>query len=111
MYYQDKKIPYEPFTGVMIDESQTSPAPDILLFDYTTHHNVVIIEVSSKAGMKKDFEKIKILAADYEVPEAFVYEYSFKTWRKYQPEKGEITDCPSFCEAIGMDLAELLKEM
>ncbi|MGB3779703.1 MAG: hypothetical protein WA960_15180 [Tunicatimonas sp.] len=40
-----------------------------------------------------------------------LYEYGFKTLRKYQPDKGEIADRPSFCEAIGMDLAELLKEV
>ena len=60
------------------------------------------------AGMKKDFEKIKTLADDCGVPEAFGYDYGFKTWRKYQPGRGEITDRPSFCEAIEMDLADLL---
>ena len=108
LYYHEKKIPYEPFPETMIDESQTSPTPDILLFDHTTRQNVVIVEVSGTAGVKKDFEKVKTLADDYGVPEAFVYDYGFKTWRKYQPDQGEITDRPSFCGAIEMDLADLL---
>ena len=111
LYYREKKIPYEPFPETMIDEGQTSPTPDILLFDHNTKQNVVIIEVSGTSGVKKDFEKVKALANDYSVREAFVYDYGFQTWRKYQPDAGEITDRPSFCEAIGMDLAELLTKI
>ena len=111
LYYQEKKIPYEPFPETMIDESQTSPTPDILLFDHATKQNVVIIEVSGTAGAKKDFQKVQALADDYHVPEAFVYDYGFQTWRKYQTGQGEITDRPSFCEAIGLDLAQLLGEV
>ena len=111
LYYCDKKIPYEPFPETMIDESQTSPTPDILLFDHDTKQNVVIIEVAGPTGAKKDFQKVQELADDYEVQEAFVYDYGFQTWRKYQPGQGEITDQPSFCEAIGLDLAKLLAEI
>ena len=111
LYYRDKKIPYEPFPETMIDESQTSPTPDILLFDHETKQNVVIIEVSGTSGAKKDFQKVKELADDYGVKEAFVYDYGFQTWRKYQPDQGEVTNRPSFCEAIGMDLADMLSEV
>ena len=111
LYYREKQIPYEPFPETMIDESQTSPTPDILLFDHTTKQNVVIIEVSGTAGAKKDFQKVRGLADDYQVQEAFVYDYSFQTWRKYQPNQGEVTDQPSFCKAIGLDLAQLLEGM
>ena len=43
----------------MIDESQTSPTPDILLFDNHKKQNQVIIEVSGNTGARRDFEKIK----------------------------------------------------
>lgn len=111
LYYRDGKIPYEPFPETMIDESQTSPTPDILLFDHQTKKNVVVIEISGSVGAKKDFQKVKALADDYDVQEAFVYDYSFQRWRKYQSHRGEITDRPSFCEAIGMDLEKLLAEV
>jgi hypothetical protein len=29
-------------------------------------------------------------------------------WHKYHRDKGDITDKPSYCEAINLDLAELL---
>lgn len=95
----------------MINESQTSPTPDILLFDHNAKQNVVIIEISGTSGAKKDFQKVKELADDYSVKEAFVYDYGFQTWRKYQTDRGEVTDRPSFCEAIRMDLADMLSEV
>lgn len=57
LYYTLGQIPYEPFPKTMIDESQTSPTPDILLFDNENQKNVVIIEISSNTGVKKRHEK------------------------------------------------------
>jgi Uma2 family endonuclease len=111
LYYRDQQIPYEPFPETMIDEGQTSPTPDILLFDHESKQNVVIIEVAGPTGAKRDFRKVQELADDYGVQEAFVYNYGFQTWQKYQPGRGEVTDRPSFCEAIGRDLAVLLAEV
>ena len=71
LYYREKQILYEPFPKTMIDESQTSPTPDILLFDHSTKQNVVIIEVSGAAGAKKDFQKVRELADDYQVKRSF----------------------------------------
>ncbi|HFA51402.1 MAG TPA: hypothetical protein ENJ95_20510 [Bacteroidetes bacterium] len=108
LYYSLGKILYEPLPETMIDESQTSPTPDILLYDNETGKNVAIIEVSSGSGAKKDFEKIKTLMQDYDVAEGFVYNYIKKEWRKYDLEKGEVKENPSFCNAIGYDLNQFL---
>jgi Uma2 family endonuclease len=108
LYFNLGEIPYEPFPEVMIDEGQTSPTPDVILFDNENQRNVVIIEVSSSAGAKKDFEKVKALMKDYEVQEGFVYDYIQGTWRKYDLKKGEIKDNPSYCEAIGYDLQQFI---
>ncbi len=59
----------------MIDESQTSPAPDILLYDHDQEKTRVIIEVTHSTGAKKDAEKVRELMMGYEVPEGFVYDY------------------------------------
>lgn len=92
----------------MIDESQTSPTPDILLFDNKNKLNRVIIEISGNTGARRDFEKIKNLMIDYNVSEGFVYNYDTEQWRKYLLDKGEDSLMPSFCEAIGYDLNTLI---
>ncbi len=109
LYYEQHKIPFEPFSETMIDEGKTSPTPDLLLFDHSNKKNVIIIEISTSAGMKKDGEKVKELLRDYEIQEGFVYNYDIKKWRKFKPESGEITDQPSWCEALDLDLDALLK--
>jgi Putative restriction endonuclease len=101
-------IAYEPLPEVMIDESKTSPTPDVLLYDNVGSRNMVIIEIAA-AGARKDFEKTATLVEDYDVPEGFVYNYPKKTWRKYKLGVGEVTENPSFCDAIGYDLDHFLQ--
>ncbi|WP_353483412.1 hypothetical protein [Haliscomenobacter sp.] len=108
LYYLEKAIPFEPLPETMIDESQTSPTPDILLFDNEKKLNQVIIEISGNTGARRDFEKIKSLMLEYNVPEGFVYNYDTQQWRKYLLEKGEDTQLPSFCKSIGRDLNTLI---
>ena len=108
LYYIEKKIPYEPLPETMIDESQTSPTPDILLFDNQKKLNQVIIEVSGNTGVRRDFEKVKQLVQEYGVPEGFVYNYDTGGWKKYSLAAGEDTQMPSYCEAIGLDLGGLV---
>lgn len=107
LYYDEKKIPYEPLPETMIDESQTSPTPDILLFDNANKMNRVIIEVSGNTGARRDFEKVKELVQEYGVPEGFVYNYDTGQWRKFSLTQGEDTARPSFSDEIGLDLAVL----
>lgn len=109
LYYLEKTIPYEPLPETMIDESQTSPTPDILLFDNDKKLNQVIIEISGNTGARRDFEKVKSLMIEYNVPEGFVYNYDSKQWRKYTLDKGEDVSTPSFCDSIGYNLEELLR--
>lgn len=108
LFYREEKIPYEPFTETMIDEGKTSPTLDILLFDNDLGQNKVIIEVSTSAGTRKDFDKLVELMRDYEVPKGFVFNYNTRTWRKYRLGIGEVQESPSFCETIGYDLNEFL---
>ncbi len=109
LYYREEKISYEPFVETMIDEGKTSPTPDVLLYDHANKRNVVIIEISTNTGAKKDFEKVIELVNDYEVSEGFVYNYDKNTWLKYQLGVGEISENASFCEAIGYDLKDFLR--
>ncbi|MFN0213319.1 MAG: hypothetical protein ACKVT2_03620 [Saprospiraceae bacterium] len=109
LFYIEKRIPYEPFPETMIDESQTSPTPDILLFDNENRQNKVIIEVSGNTGARRDFEKVKTLVEEYGVPEGFVYNYDTEKWMKYRLGAGEDARHPSFVDSIGIDLNDLLK--
>lgn len=108
LYYIEKKIPYEPFPETMIDESQTSPTPDILLFDNEQKQNRGIIEVSGNTGAKRDFEKVKQLVQEYGVQEGFVYNYDAKVWMKYTLASGEDKERPSYSDEVGLDLRGLL---
>lgn len=109
LYHIEKRIPFEPFPETMIDESQTSPTPDILLFDNERKQNQVIIEVSGNTGARRDFEKVKQLMEEYGVPEGFVYNYDTGAWMKFRLNGGEDKSKPSFSDMIGQDLAELLR--
>ncbi len=108
LYHIEHAIPYEPFPETMIDESQTSPTPDILLFDNVKKQNQVIIEVTGNTGAKRDFEKVKQLMEEYGVPEGFVYNYDTGNWMKFRLYKGEDKMAPSFSDLIGYDLDDLL---
>ncbi|MFN4146445.1 MAG: hypothetical protein ACK4GN_11525 [Runella sp.] len=106
--YVAGEIPFEPFPETMVDESQTSATPDVLLYDNLALKNVVIIEVAA-AGWNKDFRKIMEIVEDYEIEEGFVYNYEKQVWRKYKRGEGEISENPSFCDSIGYDLNDFLK--
>ena len=109
LFYDEKRIPFEPFPETMIDEDQTSPTPDVLLFDNESNQNKIIIEVSGNTGFRRDFEKVKELVQTYGVPEGFVYNYQAKTWHKYVLGKGVDTTSPSYSDLLKFDLMELLR--
>jgi Uma2 family endonuclease len=108
LYHIEKKIPYEPFPETMIDESQTSPTPDVLLFDNLNKENKVIIEISGNTGYRRDFQKVKDLVEEYGVLEGFVYNYDAKSWHKYSLGKGEDARRPSYSDVLQQDLNLLL---
>jgi hypothetical protein len=103
------KIPYEPFPEAMIDETRTSPTPDIILTDNIQDKDILIIEISGSKTFNKDFEKVVELVEDYALEEGFVYDYKKTRWRKYKNGIGEILENPSFCDAIGYDLNDFVK--
>ena len=102
-------IAFEPLVEAMINESESSPTPDVMLLDNVLDQIKVIIEVTSTGGVKKDFNKIAELMLDYEIEEGFTYDYKKFLWRKYKNGVGEIFDNPSFCDAIGYDLNDFVK--
>lgn len=109
LFYIKKVLPFEPLPETMIDESRTSPTPDILLFDPERKQNMAIIEVSGNTGAKRDFEKVKELIEEYEILEGFVYNYDTGVWRKYRLGIGEDLEQPTYSEVANQDLDELLK--
>lgn len=106
--YDSGLIKFEPFPEVMIDSSATSPTPDLLLYDNILNRNVIIIEVAAD-GWRKDFRKVIELANDFDLEEAFVYNYVKNKWLKYSTKIGEVTENPSFCDSIGYDLNNFVK--
>jgi Uma2 family endonuclease len=103
------EIPFEPLVEAMINESESSPTPDVMLLDNVLDELKVIIEITSTTGVKKDFNKIATLMLDYDIEEGFTYDYKKFSWRKYKNGVGEIIENPSFCDAIGYDLNDFVK--
>lgn len=110
LYYSGKKISLEPLPETMIDEGQTSPVTDIMLYDNERFVTPVIIEVSHPAGVRNDFKKVQRLIEeeDFGTIEGFVFDYINRRWRKYRKGIGEIMDDPSFSDVLGIDLHQVM---
>jgi len=100
----DGKTNLVAYPETMIDESQTSPVPDVLLYDHENEKTKVIIEITHTDGVKKDIKKVVSLMNDYDVNEGFVYNYKQKKWFKFTLNEGEIVQNASFCGAVLYDL-------
>lgn len=105
--HKNGKTKLKPYPETMINESETSPMPDLMLLD-PEGLPVVLIEITHTAVVKKDFQKMIDLMSEYDVREGFVYDYRKQSWRKYRYPDGEILQQPSFCEAIIHDLNDFL---
>lgn len=111
MYYDQKTISLEPLPETMLDEDQTSPVPDLLLYDPASERIPVIIEVTQTRNVNNDFKKVRELIeeTEYGIEEGFVFDYKKNEWRKYRKGVGEARENPSFCEALNLDFATLFK--
>ena len=107
LYVQGKSKLF-PYPETMIDESQTSPVPDVMLVDTTTDLTKVIIEITHTQGVKKDLQKLIALMKDYEVEEGFVYDYKLKIWHKYHLSEGKVEKENSLSTVLQIDLNLLL---
>lgn len=107
LYVQGKSKLF-PYPETMIDESQTSPVPDVMLVDTTTDLTKVIIEITHTQGVKKDLQKLISLMKDYEVEEGFVYDYKLKVWHKYRLSENKLEKENAFSTVLQRDLNLLL---
>ncbi len=110
LFYHLHQIALEPLPETQIDEGQSSPVPDIMLYNNETFQTPIIIEVSHPNGLKNDLKKIirLIEGNDFGIEEGFIYDYERGLWSKYQKGVGQITENPSFSSILKMDLASLL---
>jgi len=99
------------YPETMIDESQTSPVPDVMLIDTKTDLTKVIIEITHTQGVKKDLQKLISLMKDYDVEEGFVYDYKLNIWHKYRLNEGKVERENSFSTVLQKDLNLLLNVM
>jgi Uma2 family endonuclease len=110
LFYHLHQIALEPLPETQIDEGQSSPVPDIMLYDNETFQTPIIIEVCHPNGVNNDLKKIiKLIDAnDFGIEEGFIYDYERGLWLNYQKGIGQVFDKPSFSTILGMDLASLL---
>ena len=98
---------WEALPLIKIDESATSPVPDISIC--CNMEIEAFIEITETAAFKHEFNKAIDLAEKHDIAEVFVFDKKKSTWRKYKQGVGEITENPSFCDSIGYDLNDFLK--
>ncbi len=110
LFYHEHEISLEPLPETQIDEGQSSPVPDILLYDNETYKTPIIIEVCHPNGLNNDMKKIIRLIEenDYGIEEGFIYDYVCGMWSKYKKGVGQVSDNQSYSDVLDMDLAELL---
>lgn len=110
LYYVEGKINLEPLPKTMIDEGQTSPVPDLLLYDNLLGQTPIIIEICHTTGFKNDQKKVVELieSADYGIIEGFIYNYKTQKWWKYVKGEGEITENPSYSFILHCNLNQFL---
>ena len=106
--YKNRKTKFFAYPETMIDESETSPVPDVMLIDPDTGLSHVIIEITHTQGVKKDIKKLQELMQNYGVGEGFVYNYKQKQWYKCRLDLEGVAENISFCDTINYDLDELL---
>lgn len=110
LFYHLHQIKLEPLPETQIDEGQSSPVPDIMLYDNATYQTPIIIEICHPNGVNNDLKKIiKLIDAnDYGIKEGFIYDYERGLWSKYQKDLGQLFENPSYSSILEMDLATLL---
>jgi len=110
LFYHQHEITLEPLPETQIDEGQSSPVPDILLYDNETYRTPIIIEICHPNGLNNDLKKIIRLIEenDYGIQEGFIYDYVRGLWSKYQKGVGQVVNKPSYSAILDIDLATLL---
>ncbi|TAE30656.1 MAG: hypothetical protein EAZ91_10010 [Cytophagales bacterium] len=106
--YRDRKTTLMAYPEAMIDQSRTSPVPDILLADPETELTAVLIEITHTQGVKKDTIKLKELMTEYDVPEGFVYDYKLDLWHRYELHNLDVDQSSAYCKTIGCSLSDFL---
>ncbi len=110
LFYHQHEIALEPLPETQIDEGQTSPVPDILLYDNESYRTPIIIEICHPNGFKNDLRKIIRLIEenDYGIEEGFIYDYVRGIWAKYQKGVGQVFEDTSYSGILEIDFATLL---
>ena len=110
LYYQQQKISLEPLPETMLDEGQTSPVPDVLLYDNERHITPIIIEVCHTSGVRNDSKKIMRLINefDYGIEEGFLYDYVAHRWLRYRKGEADLEADQSFSPTLQLDFNAFL---
>ena len=110
LYYQQQQISLEPLPETMLDEGQTSPVPDVLLYDNKRFITPIIIEVCHTSGVRNDTKKIMRLINefDYGIEEGFLYDYVTQQWLRYRKEERDMEPDQSFSQILQIDFNDFL---
>ncbi|GAA4410377.1 hypothetical protein GCM10023187_34870 [Nibrella viscosa] len=106
LFYKEGTIRLEPLPETMLDESQASPVPDLILYDNDARQTPIIVEICHTEGLKRDLKKVIQLIDqdDYGILEGFVYDYIAFQWFRYRKGDGGLVTETSFSEVLQLDL-------
>lgn len=109
LYYRDKTLPYEPLPETMLGE-ESSPTPDLILYDHETDQTRVVIEICHARGQKSDLKKVIRLIEedDYGILEGFVFNYKTRQWLRYRKGDGGVAIESSISDVLQLDLSAFL---
>ena len=108
LYFREGVIQLEPLPETMLGE-ESSPTPDVILYDAEAEQTRVNIEICQTKGLKHDLNKVsRILEeAEYGVVEGFVFDYKARCWYKFS--RGNAAPEPSsYSDVLRLDLNSFL---
>jgi Uma2 family endonuclease len=105
LFFKNGETSLFPYPETMIDESKTSPVPDVMLVNRENDLAQAIIEITHTQGFRKDVQKVRDLMQEYNVLEGFVYDYKLKNWHSISSKNNA---SQLFCEALNYDLNNFL---
>jgi Uma2 family endonuclease len=108
LYFPEGRIALEPLPETMLGE-ESSPTPDLILYDPELEQTRVIVEVCQTKGLKHDLNKVSRILdeAEYGVEEGFVFDYKARRWYKFR-QGASAPEQSSFSDVLGLDLHAFL---
>lgn len=108
LYFREGLIQLEPLPETMLGE-ESSPTPDLILYDAEAEQTRVIIEICQTKGLRHDLNKVSRILDEneYGVVEGFVFDYKTQRWYKFR-QGVAAPENSSYSDVLRLDLNSFL---